>query len=310
MKKKPTVTIGIPAYNEGSNIRRLLRSLFKQKQDGFVLLEIIVANDGSSDNTVRQVMQFKSARRNSKKIKAEAGKCKITLINDGKRLGKSARLQQIFDASRGELIFVMDADIVISDTRLISVICKNVPFKKAGLVGVNATPLPPVSLFETYINSGVTILKDIARQWQNGNNYLSFKGCFLGLEAGFAKSLSLGGELVSNDAYLYFSAISKGYSPVYIDSARIYYRSPKSFADHLKQSSRYRSIKEEMSSLFPSAPETEPKSIMIRSTFKYLLKEPVPVSMYIAIRLLTKIMRKKHITSQWDTALSTKNVQL
>ena len=45
---QPLVTIGVPAYNEGPYIREALESLLKQ---GYANLEIIVADNGSTDNT-------------------------------------------------------------------------------------------------------------------------------------------------------------------------------------------------------------------------------------------------------------------
>ena len=52
MRKKLTVTIGIPAYNEEANVRNLLVSLLAQKETNFKLQEIIVVSDGSTDKTV------------------------------------------------------------------------------------------------------------------------------------------------------------------------------------------------------------------------------------------------------------------
>lgn len=46
--QQPLVTIGVPAYNEGSYIREALESLLKQT---YTNLEIIVADNGSTDDT-------------------------------------------------------------------------------------------------------------------------------------------------------------------------------------------------------------------------------------------------------------------
>ncbi len=51
MKKITTISIGIPAFNEAVTIKRLLRSVLAQKEKGFVLREIIVLCDGSTDGT-------------------------------------------------------------------------------------------------------------------------------------------------------------------------------------------------------------------------------------------------------------------
>ena len=53
MSSKPTVTVGISAYNEEHAFPALLESLLKQSQTSFVFEKIIVVSDGSTDNTVK-----------------------------------------------------------------------------------------------------------------------------------------------------------------------------------------------------------------------------------------------------------------
>ena len=56
--RKPTVTIGIPAYNESANIGRLINDVLGQKQNHFRLAKIIVVSDCSSDATVSIVKKI------------------------------------------------------------------------------------------------------------------------------------------------------------------------------------------------------------------------------------------------------------
>ena len=51
-RKKLTVTIGIPAYNEQENISCLLRSIIKQKAWSYRLQSVVVVCDGSTDGTL------------------------------------------------------------------------------------------------------------------------------------------------------------------------------------------------------------------------------------------------------------------
>jgi len=54
---KSTLTIGIPAYNEEANIGLLLNDITLQKNRNYILKEIIVVSDGSTDSTVKKVEQ-------------------------------------------------------------------------------------------------------------------------------------------------------------------------------------------------------------------------------------------------------------
>ena len=80
IKEKVSVTIGIPAYNEEANIGHLLKSLIKQKEEDFKIDKIIVSSDGSTDRTIEIVKSFKDSR--------------IKLLDNKKRRGQASRQNQ------------------------------------------------------------------------------------------------------------------------------------------------------------------------------------------------------------------------
>ena len=57
---KKSVSIGIPAYNEEENIKILLSSVLAQKQDNFIIKEIVVVSDGSTDETGNRVLEIRN----------------------------------------------------------------------------------------------------------------------------------------------------------------------------------------------------------------------------------------------------------
>lgn len=104
MTNKPTVTIAIPAYNEEANIESLLVSLLQQKRSGYILTEILVLSDASTDATEEIVSTLQSKHPLIKLIKAKRQK------------GKYYRLNQIFHNCRADILVVLDADIGLTDT--------------------------------------------------------------------------------------------------------------------------------------------------------------------------------------------------
>lgn len=295
MNKIITVSVGIPAYNEGENIQNLLVSLLRQKQSGFILKEIIVASDGSNDDTDKKVKQLKDKR--------------ITFKDDRNRLGKSARLNYIFRTFKGEVLILMDADIMITDNSLLSKTIRRAKLQNTGIAGVNALPLPAKTSFERIIETGVLIMKDIAKKWNNGNNYLSFKGCFLALDGKFARTIQMPSQIVNNDAYLYFAAVQAGYSPAYLEESKVYYRSPMTLKDHVKQSSRYQSSEQELRRYFDLDWKKQyriPRTALITSMMKSFLSRPVTTVQYIGILLFSKMQKQTNIKSTWSIASSTK----
>ncbi len=96
----PTISVVVPAHNEELTIQRCLLSLH-QSNYPTAKLEVIVANDGSTDQTEAIVRQF---RRDHK------GGCKIRLINRPNK-GKAAVLNYAMRRCvRNQLVMCLDSD--------------------------------------------------------------------------------------------------------------------------------------------------------------------------------------------------------
>lgn len=103
-KRLPTITIGIPAYNEEKGIGRTLNSLLKLDYPQ-ELLEIIVVNDGSKDKTAQIAKKF------------AAKHPQITVINK-KNGGKPSAVNRAIEKATGELFAVLDADSEVAPNSL------------------------------------------------------------------------------------------------------------------------------------------------------------------------------------------------
>ncbi|MBN1170319.1 glycosyltransferase family 2 protein [Candidatus Micrarchaeota archaeon] len=95
---EPFISIILPAYNEGAYIRNSLNSLLEVDYPKNKM-EIIIVNDGSTDNTLEIAKEFES---------------RTVRIYTKKNGGKGAALNYGIKKSRGELIATMDADSYIS----------------------------------------------------------------------------------------------------------------------------------------------------------------------------------------------------
>ena len=102
------VSILVPAYNEQATIgvvlgKLLAVELMDKSNAPWVDKEIIVVDDGSTDQTCRIVEEFLDKQPSAGSV--------IRLIKQPRNLGKTAAIATAIDASSGDVIIIQDADL-------------------------------------------------------------------------------------------------------------------------------------------------------------------------------------------------------
>ena len=92
---EPFLSIVVPAYNEGRRIRSTLEKLCHFKELKPYSIELIVVDDGSTDQTVETVSEFPAIR----------------LVRNDRNHGKGFTVRHGVLEARGELILFTDADL-------------------------------------------------------------------------------------------------------------------------------------------------------------------------------------------------------
>lgn len=115
----PTVSIIVPAHNEGAVIDRCLNSI-KMQDYPSDRLEIIVVDDGSTDDTSERVQGHMNGgaagggmKLRNKKVKVGPFDGTLTLIKNGHG-GKAHALNAGIAATTGEIIVNIDSDVVLA----------------------------------------------------------------------------------------------------------------------------------------------------------------------------------------------------
>lgn len=90
----PPVSVIVPAYNEEKGIGKNLRALSRMSYENF---EIVIINDGSTDNTVQECLPYLNDSR-------------IRLINKKVNQGKALALNDSLPCLNGDIIVILDAD--------------------------------------------------------------------------------------------------------------------------------------------------------------------------------------------------------
>jgi glycosyltransferase involved in cell wall biosynthesis len=96
-----TLSILIPAYNEGRTIHLILDKVKKVELSSGIQKEIIIVNDCSSDNTIEKIEEYKASNQD----------LNIQLFSHKKNKGKGAAIHKAIELATGKYLIVQDADL-------------------------------------------------------------------------------------------------------------------------------------------------------------------------------------------------------
>ena len=222
MIKKLSVTIGIPAYNEAANISDLLQSLLLQKQKGFVVSEIIVNSDASTDKTVTIVKNLQ------KKYPI------ITVISNKNRRGKYFRVNQLLHRCTGDILILLDADIIpVGDEFISKLVEAIVSDPRAKMIAAHNILLCPRSFIGKAICANFTLWDIIRLSIPKYDHAANFYGTASALPGDFARSITIPSNLTDPHMYLYLIANKyKGFR--YCREAEVLQNSITNISDYIK----------------------------------------------------------------------------
>jgi len=110
----PSLTVIIPAYNEGAMVTQSINSVTRADYPRH-LLQILVVDDGSSDDTWQHIVQGERRYPNL-----------VTAIRLERNQGKRAALAEGFRRARGTVVVTVDSDSIIENQALLAIVA---PFR-------------------------------------------------------------------------------------------------------------------------------------------------------------------------------------
>lgn len=302
VNKRPTITIGIPAYNEEANIGTLLEKVLTQQCKWCTVNEVIVISDNSSDKTNTIITRLTQAYP------------QLRLIVGHKRLGKSARLQQLFDLSTSDLFVGLDADIQLTHSRVIETLVA--PFfssPKVGLAALNNQPYPAESWFEKVMNRLFYIWYAARVKVNGGDTIYNHQGMAFATKREVTSSVTFPRNLIADQHYLYIRVKELGYRFVFVAHERVRFFSPATVHDFIIQGRRAVEEKQQLIHLMGREIETYfhlPKRAIRLAVLKSFITHPLftllAMIAHFGLHVYLMAEHQPHTTATWEIPVSTK----
>lgn len=296
-----TVTIGIPAHNEGKNIASLLQSILTQKTDNFIIEKIIVACDGCTDNTAEIVKQF------SKQYPV------INVIHDGKRLGKASRLNQFYRNLSSDIFITFDGDVTLGNNFVISELVSEFTNNHIGLVGGHTIPHMQNTFFAKILESYEIFWLEVVKNLQNQHSVHTHKGPISAGSKNFLKTVQIPQDIIADDHFLYFESIKRNFRYKFTKKAYVYIKLPNTFKDYMKQSTRFLNSAQNIRNYFGDWVNEYyaiSYSIKLRGYCNTFFKSPLFLPLAVLLVSLQRMLRFRYQEANtkgvWTTIQSSK----
>jgi len=210
------VSIGVCAYNEEKNIKKLLTSLINQKTNKIKIDEIFVVSSACTDNTNNIVREFE------KKDK------RVKLIDQKEREGKSSAINLFLKNAKNEIL-VLESGDTVPEENTIERLC--IPFEKeeVGMTGSRPIPVNQDNNFMGFVvNFFWKLHHEIAMENPKCGELVAFRD--------FVKEIPK--ESAVDEASIEAIVREKGYKLEYVPNAVVRNKGPETVKDFLIQRRR------------------------------------------------------------------------
>lgn len=301
MNQSPVkITIGIPTYVGGPSLVKAVESLLASRYADF---HLIISVDGK-----KLAPEIKAAVTRDKRVE---------VIENEVRRGQVGGIRQILSLSFDQDVVIMTQDDLLFDPEMIGRIAASFAADpRVTMVTAAAVPLPASTFFERIIHAGFYMVKTIEQRWNGGDNFMNAAGRCIAFGKPMVQHVfdEIQEEVISCDAHFYFINRKFGGKFIRNEQAKYFFRSPKTLADHLKQSKKYQNVAEELFKYrhIDAAREYAiPLGLKIDAALWGLVTNPFFTVLYFGTLVYTRYhgdQTFKKATRFWDTDESTKEI--
>ncbi|WP_334091847.1 glycosyltransferase family 2 protein [Helicobacter typhlonius] len=165
----------VPCYNEADSLLSFCKNIFAVFEDisktySQSVFELIFVNDGSSDNTLQILRSLQNAQEGSCDIQDSAflsipppAQCKIKIIDFSRNFGKESAIYAGLQASKGDCVALIDADLQDPPTMLLEMY-KKWQDKEADIIYARRISRAGESFIRAKLSEGFYILSNLISQ--------------------------------------------------------------------------------------------------------------------------------------------------
>lgn len=297
----PTVTVGLPAYNEQHNIKNILQQILQQKQKGFIIKKIIVASDGSTDNTAEVARKFTQDD--------------VIVIDGEKNRGQNYRQNEIISNTSSDVLVLLNADIVLNSDDVILHLVSPI-LEGADLSAQWAKPLTPKTFLEKILCAGFELKYYVYTHYKNGDNIYTCVGHMRALSRKLYLNVIFPQKSGGEDQYLYLFAIADGYKYRHAIKAEASFRLPSFFGDYKRYAKRIFQTQKKHGNIFGDklarAERSFPANVLLSGCIYSFMKYPLCILLYIGLHVIMQQWAKRQpLISKpaFEVSTSTKQLQ-
>lgn len=291
-KSLTTVSVGIPSYNEESNIKTILGNVVRSNLNSIDIVEIIISDD-STDDTPDVVKQFKHDYSN-----------KIIFLHDNKRRGAANAWNNIIQHASGEIIVLYDADVIPDPNCTVELVGKI--NNSVGICASNAKPVKDVGI-PAKGTMFVSEWLESVRKKQLSEYTVMGRG--LSIRSDIAKKISIPKDLIAIDLFLQNKVLEMGYDVVFNPNAIVLFKPTKTFVDFISQVVRAVNGHNQLKKLGYEMKNQLALKTALKEFFRVASRNPLgALSTCICYIMIPFYVKKiKNVDSAlWHTAKSTK----
>jgi cellulose synthase/poly-beta-1,6-N-acetylglucosamine synthase-like glycosyltransferase len=219
------VSVIVPAFDESGSIEDKLKNLLNQD---YPLLEVIVINDGSKDQTPEITQQFIDVHSDCK--------FKFRLINNELNMGKASSINRALKFCSYDIVIISDADTLLEE-KAIQLLVQSFKDHKVGAVTGKLSMNNYNKNSSTFLEKSYRDIFDILRK---GESNIDSTPIFNGALIAFRKNhfTSLKPNTLADDTEMAINMRESGKKAIFNSSAVVYASTPTRFKVRTKQKVR------------------------------------------------------------------------